>query len=122
MKRIFFRLVAPAVLGMALGVLALAYAMQNEPSISPLLLAVFSPGLKVAELVIPARRQSLGTTFGDFLRVAIGVNVVFYFLIFAFFTPIIFCIGWRYPVQRNNWGRQHFCIFREVWYLPPCTW
>jgi hypothetical protein len=88
MKRILFRLVVPAVLGMALGVLALAYAMQNEPSISPLLLAVFSPGLKVAELVIPARRQSLGTTFGDFLRVAIGVNVVFYFLIFAFFGYI----------------------------------
>jgi len=84
MKRILFRLVLPAVLGMALGVLALAYAMQNEPSISPLLLAVFSPGLKVAELVIPARHESLGTTFGDFLRVAIGVNVAFYFLIFAF--------------------------------------
>ena len=30
------------------------------------------------------------------------------FLIFAFFTPIVFLVGWRYPVQRNNWGRRTF--------------
>jgi two-component system LytT family sensor kinase len=28
------------------------------------------------------------------------------FLIFAFFTPIIFYIAWRYPIQQNNWGRR----------------
>jgi hypothetical protein len=76
----------PAVLGAALGFLALAFAMQNEPSIPAPLLSLFSPGLKVAELLTPARHESfrtLGPTFGGFLRVAIAVNAAFYFSIFA---------------------------------------
>jgi hypothetical protein len=46
-------------------------------------LSLFSPGLKVAEMLTPARHESLGSTFGGFLRVAIGVNAVLYFSIFA---------------------------------------
>ncbi len=34
-------------------------------------------------MVTPAKHESLGSTFGGFLRVAIGVNVVLYFSIFA---------------------------------------
>jgi signal transduction histidine kinase len=30
------------------------------------------------------------------------------FLIFAFLTPIILYIGWRFPLQRSNWRRRTF--------------
>ena len=82
-KRITFRFLLPAVLGVLLGFFALAFAVQNEPSISAPALAFLSPGLKIAELVTPAKHESLGSTFGGFLRVAIAVNAAFYFAIFA---------------------------------------
>ena len=69
--------------GALAGFLALAFAIQNEPSLSAPVLALVSPGLKVAEFLTPARHESLGSTFGGFLRVAIGVNTAFYFTIFA---------------------------------------
>ena len=83
-KRVLFVLVLPAATGLAVGILALAFAMQNEPNLSALVVATFSPGLKVAELLTPAKHESLGSTFGNFLRVAIAVNGAFYFVIFAF--------------------------------------
>jgi hypothetical protein len=43
----------------------------------------FFTGLKIAEMFTPARHESLGSTFGGFLRVAIGVNALLYFSIFA---------------------------------------
>jgi hypothetical protein len=83
LKRIMFRCLLPAILGALLGFFALAFAIQNEPTLSTPALAILSPGLKVAELLTPAKRESLGSTFGGFLRVAIGVNTAFYFAIFA---------------------------------------
>jgi hypothetical protein len=84
LRRLLLRLILPAVLGALLGFLALAVAIQDEPALSPSLLAIFSPGLKVAEMLIPAKHESLGSTFGGFLRIAIGVNALLYFSIFAF--------------------------------------
>jgi hypothetical protein len=83
LRRLLLRLILPAVLGALLGFLALAVAVQDEPTLPATLLAIFSPGLKVAEMLIPAKHESLGSTFGGFLRVAIGVNAVLYFSIFA---------------------------------------
>jgi hypothetical protein len=83
LRRLLVRLILPAILGSIVGFLALALAVQDEPSLPTPLLSIFSPGLKVAEMVTPAKHESLGSTFGGFLRVAIGVNVVLYFSIFA---------------------------------------
>jgi hypothetical protein len=84
LRRWLLCLILPAVLGSCLGFLALAVAIQDEPALSAPLLTIFSPGLKVAEMLIPARHESLGSTFGGFLRVAIGLNALLYFSIFAF--------------------------------------
>ncbi len=78
-----FRWVLPAIVGAALGFFALAFAVQDEPSIPAPLLSLFSPGLKIAELLAPAKHESLASTFGGFLRVALGVNMAFYFAILA---------------------------------------
>jgi hypothetical protein len=77
------RLVLPAILGSLVGFLALAFAVQDEPTLPAALLSIFSPGLKVAEMVVPAKHESLGSTFGGFLRIAIGVNAVLYSSLFA---------------------------------------
>jgi len=82
-RRILFRLVLPVILGLLAGVLALAYAVPNEPAMSTGLVSLFSPGLKIAELTVPAKHESLASTFGTFLRVAIAVNGAFYFVLFA---------------------------------------
>jgi hypothetical protein len=81
--RVLFRFVLPAAIGAVVGFLALAFAIQNEPSLSPAVVVVLSPGLKVAEFLVPVKHESLGSTFGGFLRVAIAVNVIFYFLLCA---------------------------------------
>jgi hypothetical protein len=78
-----FRWLFPAVLGFVVGFLALAYAVPNESNLPVALVSLFSPGLKIAELVIPVSHKSLAWTFGWFLRIAIGVNGIFYFAIFA---------------------------------------
>lgn len=83
MGRILIRFLLPGVLAIIVGFLALAFAVPNEPTLSTAFVSVFSPGLKVAELTVPARHESLATTFGWFLRIAIGVNAAFYFLLFA---------------------------------------
>ena len=78
-----FRFALPALLALPLGFFGLALAAQNEPSIPVLLLVLFSPGLKLAELITPEHHASLGATFGWFLRIGIGVNALYYFVVFA---------------------------------------
>ena len=78
-----FRIGVCTLLGLVAGFIALAIAIPMEPSIPVSLLALFSPGLKIAELIMPQEHGSLGWTFGWFLRIAIGVNTVLYFAIFS---------------------------------------
>jgi len=40
-------------------------------------------------MLVPVRREALGSTFGGFLRVAIAVNGAFYFAIFAFVALVV---------------------------------
>ena len=75
LRRLLVRLILPAILGSVVGFLALAFAVQDEPTLPVPVLSIFSPGLKIAEMVTPAKHESLGSTFGGFLRVAIGVAV-----------------------------------------------
>jgi hypothetical protein len=77
------RLLLLAGLGLAAGFLALAIAVPIEPQVIPLVIAVFSPGLKLAELVTPETGKSFAWTFGWFLRIAILANAAFYFAIFS---------------------------------------
>ena len=73
----------PAVLGAIVGFLALAAAIPAESSLSAPFVVLFSPGLKIAEMTVPARHESLAFTFGWFLRIAILANAAYYFAIFA---------------------------------------
>lgn len=88
--RVLFRFIVPALVSVPLGFFLLALAAQNEPSIPVPLVVLLSPGLKLAELIAPQTHQSLGATFGWFLRIAIGANAVYYFVVFvllaSFFT------------------------------------
>ena len=78
------RLLLLAGLGLAAGFLALAIAVPIEPQVIPLVIAVFSPGLKLAEAVTPATGgRSFAWTFGWFLRIAILGNAAFYFAVFS---------------------------------------
>jgi hypothetical protein len=88
-KGFFFRWLAPAVLGLVVGFFVLASAVTNETALPVSLVLLFSPGLKVAELVMPETHASLAWTFGWFLRIAIGVNGIFYFAIFAFLAYLV---------------------------------
>ena len=88
-KGFFFRWLVPAVLGLVVGFFALAAAVTNETALPASLVLLFSPGLKVAELVMPETHASLAWTFGWFLRIAIGVNAVFYFAIFALLAYLV---------------------------------
>lgn len=88
-QRLFFRLVLPAIVGLLVGFLALAWVVPSESTLPGSLVSLFSPGLKVAELVMPAAHESLAWTFGWFLRIAIGVNAIFYFAIFALLAYLL---------------------------------
>lgn len=70
-------------LGLFAGFLALAVAVPLEPQLPVGLIAVLSPGLKLAEAVMPETHGSLAWTFGWFLRIAVATNTVFYYGIFA---------------------------------------
>jgi hypothetical protein len=96
-RRIFSRFVLPALLGFLVGFFALACAVPNESSLPVPLVSVFSPGLKVAELVMPASHQSLAGTFSWFLRIAIGVNGLCYSMIFIVFAHLV---GRTRPAKR----------------------
>jgi hypothetical protein len=81
--RVLFRFVLPALVALPLGFFGLALAAQNETTVPGPLLVLLSPGLKLAELMIPTSRSSLGETFGSFLRIGIGVNALYYFVLFT---------------------------------------
>jgi hypothetical protein len=78
-----FRNLVLGMLGLIAGFLALALAVPVEPQVPPALVALFSPGLKLAELLMPETHRSLAWTFGWFLRIAIIANTIFYYAIFA---------------------------------------
>jgi hypothetical protein len=95
-KRTLFRIVLPAVVALPLGFVGLALAAENEPTVPAPLLMLFSPGLKLAELITPESHGSLGATFGWFLRVGIAANAAYYFVIFAL---LAYLVGRRQPAQ-----------------------
>jgi hypothetical protein len=84
LPRSWFRFLLLASLGLMAGFLALAIAVPLEPQIPAALIALFSPGLKLAELVTPETHKSIAWTFGWFLRIAIIANAAFYYAIFSF--------------------------------------
>jgi hypothetical protein len=96
-RSIFSHFVLPALLGFLVGFLALACAVPNESSLPVPLVSLFSPGLKIAELVMPASHGSLAWTFGWFLRIAIGVNGLYYSMIFIVFAILV---GRARPTRR----------------------
>jgi len=87
--RFFLRFLLPAILALPLGFAGLALAAENEPTIPAPVLMLLSPGLKVAELVTPARREALGVTFAWFLRVGIAANAAYYFALFLLFVYLL---------------------------------
>jgi len=70
-------------LGLIAGFIALAIAVAIEPQVLPPVIALFSPGLKLAEVLKPGTGKSFAWTFGWFLRIAIATNTAFYFAIFS---------------------------------------
>jgi hypothetical protein len=70
-------------LGLVAGFFALAVAVPLEAQLLPWAIALFSPGLKLAELIMPETHGSMAWTFGWFLRIAIAANTVFYYGVFA---------------------------------------
>jgi hypothetical protein len=78
-----FRFLLIAGLALAAGFLALAIAVPIEPQLPAFVIALFSPGLKIAELITPETHKSMAWTFGWFLRIAIAANTIFYFAIFS---------------------------------------
>lgn len=86
--RMLFRFLLPALVSLPLGFILLALAAQNEPTLPAPLVMLFSPGLKFAELFTPHTQQSLGATFGWFLRIAIAVNAAYYFLLFVLLASL----------------------------------
>jgi hypothetical protein len=76
-------------LGLLVGFLALAVAVPLEPQIPAPLLVLLSPGLKIAELIMPDTHGSLAWTFGWFLRIAIVCNAAFYYAIFALLAQLL---------------------------------
>jgi hypothetical protein len=85
-----FRLLLLAGLALVAGFLALAIAVPIEPQVIPAVIALFSPGLKLAEFITPAESgKSFAWTFGWFLRIAILANAAFYFAIFSLVTYLL---------------------------------
>ena len=82
-RRGLFRFFLLAGLSLAAGFLALAVAVPVEAQVPSPLIALFSPGLKLAELIMPETHKSMAWTFGWFLRIAIAANAAFYFAIFS---------------------------------------
>ncbi len=100
--RLFFRVLLPAVLGAVCGFFALAFAIENEPVYTTASLAVVSPGLRAAEMVAPARHESIASTMGDFLRISLGVNIAYYFLILACIAYVVDRFFFRRPHSRPS--------------------
>jgi hypothetical protein len=83
------RLLLLAGLGLVAGFIALAIAVPIEPQVIPPVVALFSPGLKLAEFLTPETGKSFAWTFGWFLRIAILANAVFYFAIFSLIAFVL---------------------------------
>lgn len=88
-QRAFFKFLLLAGMSVAAGFLALAIAVPIEPQLPAPLIALFSPGLKLAEFITPESGKSFAWTFGWFLRIAILANTLFYFALFAFATYLV---------------------------------
>jgi len=88
-QRKLFRFLLFAVLGLIAGFLALAIAVPIEQQIPAALIALFSPGLKLAELITPETGKSFAWTFGWFLRIAIVANAAFYYALFAVVAHLV---------------------------------
>jgi hypothetical protein len=88
-QRKLLRFLVLAGLSLVAGFLALAIAVPIEPQVIPSVIALFSPGLKLAEFVTPESGKSFAWTFGWFLRIAIFTNALFYFAIFSLFAYLI---------------------------------
>jgi len=84
-----FRNLAFGAFALLIGFLALAMMVPLEPQIPAPLVLLLSPGLKIAELIIPETRGSLAWTFGWFLRIAIAANAVFYYAIFLLLARFV---------------------------------
>ena len=82
-QRGLFRFLLLLGLSLVVGFLALAVAVPIEPRVPAPLVALFSPGLKLAELILPETHRSMAWTFGWFLRIAIAANAAFYFAILS---------------------------------------
>jgi hypothetical protein len=78
----FYRFLLLAGLSLVAGFLALAIAVPIEPQIPAPLIALFSPGLKLAEFITPETGKSFAWTFSWFLRIAISANAAFYYALF----------------------------------------
>src|SRR5215470_13370457 len=76
-------------MGLLVGFLALAVAVPLEPQVPAALLVLLSPGLKIAELIMPDTHGSLAWTFGWFLRIAILGNAIFYYAVFALLAHLL---------------------------------
>jgi len=68
-------------LGLMAGFPALAVAVPLEPQIPAALLALLSPGLKIAELIMPDTHGSLAWTFGG--------NWIFYYGVFFLLAHLL---------------------------------
>jgi hypothetical protein len=89
-QRPLFKFLLLPGLSLAAGFLALAIAVPIEPQVIAPVIALFSPGLKLAELVTtPETGKSFAWTFGWFLRIAILANAAYYFALFALATYLL---------------------------------
>jgi len=89
-QRGFFRYLLLAGLSVAAGFIALAIAVLIEPQTLAPVIALFSPGLKLAELLTtPETGKSFAWTFGWFLRIAILANAAYYFALFSFLAYLV---------------------------------
>ena len=88
-QRKLFRFLLLAGLGLVAGFLALAIAVPIEPQVPAPLIALFSPGLKLAELISPGTGKSFAWSFGWFLRIAIVANAAFYYALFAVVAHLV---------------------------------
>lgn len=84
-----FRNLLLGALSLLVGFLALAMAVPLEAQAPMPLVVLLSPGLKIAELIMPETRGSLAWTFGWFLRIAIASNAVFYYAILLLFVRFV---------------------------------
>jgi hypothetical protein len=85
-KHRLFRFLLLAGLSLVAGFLALAIAVPLEAQVPAPLIALFSPGLKLAELVTPETGKSFAWSFGWFLRIAIAANAAFYYAVLSLIT------------------------------------